>query len=73
MRIAALALGAVCAYAAALPHAADAQSGRTHALIVVGIGGTAEYLSLLTGFRLLLIGVALCYIGAVVARGRQSG
>jgi hypothetical protein len=43
VRIAALALGAVCAYAAALPHAADAQSGRTHALIVVGIGGTAEY------------------------------
>ena len=43
VRIAALALAAVCAYAAAVPCAVDAQSGRTHALIVVGIGGTAEY------------------------------
>ena len=32
------------------------------------LGGTAEYLSLVTGFQTLLIVIALCYIGALVAR-----
>jgi len=31
-------------------------------------GGVAEYLSLVTGFRLLLFAIAACYIGAVLAR-----
>jgi len=31
-------------------------------------GGVAEYLSLLTGFRLLLVLMALCYAGALLAR-----
>ncbi|MGE0160246.1 MAG: hypothetical protein AB7T31_12620 [Gemmatimonadales bacterium] len=35
--------GAFCAYGAVAPDVVHAQSGRTHALIVVGIGGTAEY------------------------------
>jgi SAM-dependent methyltransferase len=34
-------------------------------------GGTAEYLSLLTGFRALLFIVALCYVLALVARSRE--
>jgi hypothetical protein len=31
-------------------------------------GGVAEYLSLITGFRVLLAVIALCYIGALAAR-----
>jgi hypothetical protein len=33
------------------------------------VGGTGEYLSLLAGYRFLLILVAACYIAAVVTRG----
>jgi SAM-dependent methyltransferase len=36
------------------------------------VGGVGEYLSLVTGFRALLVIIALCYIGAVVARGRET-
>jgi predicted membrane-bound spermidine synthase len=32
------------------------------------VGGVGEYLSLLTGFRVLLFLIALCYVGALVAR-----
>jgi SAM-dependent methyltransferase len=32
------------------------------------VGGVGEYLSLVTGFRALLVLIALCYIGAVAAR-----
>ena len=32
------------------------------------VGGVGEYLSLLTGFRVLLLLVALCYMGALAAR-----
>ena len=32
------------------------------------VGGVGEYLSLVTGFRALLLVIALCYIGAVAAR-----
>jgi hypothetical protein len=31
-------------------------------------GGVGEYLSLITGFRWLLLVVALCYVGALAAR-----
>ncbi|HEY5741706.1 MAG TPA: hypothetical protein VIS99_04130, partial [Terrimicrobiaceae bacterium] len=34
------------------------------------VGGVGEYLSLITGFRTLLIVVALCYLGAITARRR---
>src|SRR4051812_3300829 len=37
------------------------------------VGGVGEYLSLVTGFRALLVIIALCYIGAVVARRRETG
>lgn len=36
------------------------------------VGGVGEYLSLVTGFRALLVVIALCYIGAVLARHRES-
>jgi hypothetical protein len=36
------------------------------------VGGVGEYLSLVTGFRALLIIIAICYIGAVAARGREA-
>ena len=36
------------------------------------VGGVGEYLSLVTGFRALLLVIALCYIGAVAARTRSS-
>ncbi|HEY3885932.1 MAG TPA: hypothetical protein VGL62_12025, partial [Vicinamibacterales bacterium] len=36
------------------------------------LGGVAEYLSLIIGFRLLLLVIALCYIGAVVARQLET-
>jgi SAM-dependent methyltransferase len=36
------------------------------------VGGVGEYLSLVTGFRALLGVIALCYIGAVLARTREA-
>jgi predicted membrane-bound spermidine synthase len=36
------------------------------------VGGVGEYLSLVTGFRALLFVIAFCYIGAVLARGRET-
>ena len=36
------------------------------------VGGVGEYLSLVTGFRALLIVIALCYIGAVIARVKSE-
>jgi hypothetical protein len=36
------------------------------------VGGVGEYLSLVTGYRALLLLIALCYIGAVIARQRQA-
>jgi SAM-dependent methyltransferase len=36
------------------------------------VGGVGEYLSLVTGFRALLLVIALCYIGAVAARNGDS-
>ncbi len=35
------------------------------------VGGVGEYLSLVTGFRALLLVIAVCYIGAVLARSRE--
>jgi SAM-dependent methyltransferase len=35
------------------------------------VGGVGEYLSLVTGFRALLLVIALCYIGAVAARRQR--
>lgn len=35
------------------------------------VGGVGEYLSLVTGFRALLFVIAICYIGAVLARNRE--
>lgn len=36
------------------------------------VGGVSEYLSLLTGFRWLLFAIALCYVGALLARRREA-
>jgi SAM-dependent methyltransferase len=36
------------------------------------VGGVGEYLSLVSGFRALLVVIALCYIGAVAARSREK-
>ena len=36
------------------------------------MGGTAEYLSLVTGFRVLLFAIAACYVGALIARDRRG-
>jgi SAM-dependent methyltransferase len=36
------------------------------------VGGVGEYLSLITGYRALLLVIAVCYIGAVAARRRES-
>lgn len=36
------------------------------------VGGVGEYLSLLTGFRILLVLIALCYVGALVARRSET-
>ena len=35
------------------------------------VGGVGEYLSLVTGFRWLLLIIGLCYVGALAARGRE--
>jgi hypothetical protein len=36
------------------------------------LGGVGEYLSLVTGFRMLLVVIALCYLGALVARANGT-
>jgi hypothetical protein len=36
------------------------------------VGGVGEYLSLVTGFQWLLLVIALCYFGALVARQSES-
>jgi len=36
-------------------------------------GGVGEYLSLVTGFRVLLVVIAACYVGALIATQRASG
>jgi predicted membrane-bound spermidine synthase len=36
------------------------------------VGGVSEYLSLLTGFRWLLVAIALCYVGALLARRKET-
>ena len=36
------------------------------------LGGVAEYLALVTGYRLLLIAIALCYLVAIVLYPRAS-
>jgi SAM-dependent methyltransferase len=36
------------------------------------VGGVGEYLSLLTGFRWLLLVIAVCYLGALVARRSEA-
>jgi hypothetical protein len=35
------------------------------------VGGVGEYLSLVAGFQALLLVIALCYVGAIVARQRR--
>ena len=37
------------------------------------LGGVGEYLSLVTGFRVLLFLIAACYLGALLARGQRVG
>ena len=37
------------------------------------VGGVAEYASLVTGFRVLLLVIAVCYVGAVLARRAEAG
>jgi hypothetical protein len=36
------------------------------------VGGVGEYLSLVAGFRALLLVIAACYIGAVITRTREE-
>jgi hypothetical protein len=36
------------------------------------VGGVAEYASLVTGFRMLLLIIAACYVGAVLARRAEA-
>jgi hypothetical protein len=36
------------------------------------VGGVGEYLSLITGFRVLLFVIAACYVGALLARQLES-
>ncbi|HXW06783.1 MAG TPA: hypothetical protein VD833_16225 [Vicinamibacterales bacterium] len=35
------------------------------------VGGVSEYLSLLTGFRWLLVAIGLCYVGALLSRRKE--
>ena len=36
------------------------------------VGGVGEYLSLVTGFRALLIVIAVCYLAALAARHQEA-
>ena len=36
------------------------------------VGGVGEYLSLVTGYRMLLVLIALCYLAAIAARSRDE-
>ena len=36
------------------------------------VGGVGEYLSLLTGYRTLLLVIAVCYLAALAARRNEA-
>ena len=54
------------------PQADAGHPGRDFGANLLGamVGGVAEYLSLITGFQMLLIVVAGCYLAALAARPR---
>ena len=58
-----------------LGHQALASLARDYGTNLLGAmaGGVGEYLSLVTGFRWLLLVIASCYVGALVARGAERG
>ncbi|MGQ0735525.1 MAG: spermidine synthase [Acidobacteriota bacterium] len=58
-------------FGSAIKHSTSVARDYGANLLGAMLGGVAEYLSLVTGFRALLVGIALCYIGALVVR-RQS-
>jgi SAM-dependent methyltransferase len=64
----------VCAgllFGSAIKHSTSVARDYGTNLLGAMVGGAAEYLSLITGFRALLLVIALCYIGALVARARE--
>ena len=65
----------VCAgllFGSAIKHSTSVARDYGTNLLGAMVGGAAEYLSLVSGFGVLLIVIALCYIGAIIARRRES-
>lgn len=59
-------------FGSAIKHSSSLPRDYGTNLLGAMLGGVSEYLSLITGFRMLLILIALCYIGAIAARRRTS-
>jgi SAM-dependent methyltransferase len=59
-------------FGSAIKHSASLSRDYGTNLLGAMVGGVGEYLSLLTGFRILLLLIALCYLGALVARRSET-
>jgi SAM-dependent methyltransferase len=59
-------------FGSAIKHSASVSRDYGTNLLGAMVGGVGEYLSLITGFRALLVVIALCYIGAIATRQSQG-
>jgi hypothetical protein len=55
-------------FGSAIKHSSSLARDYGTNLLGAMVGGVGEYLSLLTGFRVLLLLIAACYVGALIAR-----
>ena len=53
-------------FSGALKHTRDVAGAYGANLLGAMLGGVAEYLALVTGYRLLLVAIALCYFAAIL-------
>jgi hypothetical protein len=66
----------VCAgllFGSAIKHSESVARDYGTNLLGAMAGGVGEYLSLVTGFNALLVVIALCYVGAILARQYAGG
>jgi hypothetical protein len=59
-------------FGTAIKHSSSVARDYGTNLLGAMVGGVAEYLSLITGFRALLAAIAICYIGALATRRAQT-
>ncbi len=59
-------------FSGALKHTRDVAGAYGANLLGAMLGGVAEYLALVTGYRLLLVAIALCYLAAILLYPRHK-